>query len=42
MAEYLAPELIQRHFPRRFEELPRAIFVEQHGPSPVAHQGGLR
>ena len=22
MAEYLAPELIQRHFPHRFEELP--------------------
>ncbi len=28
MAEYLAPELIQRHFPQRFEELPPAIFLE--------------
>ena len=28
MAEYLAPELIQRQFPRRFEELPPAIFLE--------------
>jgi hypothetical protein len=28
MAEYLAPELIQRHFPHRFEELPPAIFLE--------------
>jgi hypothetical protein len=30
MAEYLAPELIQRHFPRRFEELPPAIFLEHY------------
>jgi hypothetical protein len=29
-AEYLAPELIQRHFPQRFEELPPAIFLEQY------------
>ena len=28
MAELLAPELIQRHFPHRFEELPPAIFLE--------------
>jgi hypothetical protein len=28
MAEYLAPELIQRHFPQRFEELPPAVFLE--------------
>ena len=31
MAELLAPELIQRHFPRRFEELPPAIFLEHYG-----------
>jgi hypothetical protein len=30
MAEYLAPELIQRHCPQRFEELPPAIFLEHH------------
>jgi hypothetical protein len=30
MAEYLAPELIQRHFPPRFEELPPAIFFEHY------------
>ena len=30
MAEYLAPELIQRHFPQRFEELPPAIFLEHY------------
>ena len=28
MAEYLAPELIQRHFLQRFEEQPPAIFLE--------------
>jgi hypothetical protein len=28
MAEYLAPELIQRHFPQRFEEPPPAIFLK--------------
>jgi hypothetical protein len=28
MAEYLAPELIQRHCPQRFEALPPAIFLE--------------
>jgi hypothetical protein len=28
MAEYLAPELIHRHFSHRFEELPPAIFLE--------------
>jgi hypothetical protein len=36
MAEYLAPELIQRHFPEHFEELPSAIVrehdVEEHTP----------
>jgi hypothetical protein len=31
MAEYLAPELIQRHFPQRFEELPPALFLEHDG-----------
>lgn len=30
MAEHLAPELIQHHFPRRFEELPPAIFLEHY------------
>ncbi len=30
MAEYLAPALIQRHFPQRFEELPPAIFLEHY------------
>ena len=30
MAELLAPELIQRHFPHRFEELPPAIFLEHY------------
>jgi hypothetical protein len=30
LAELLAPELIQRHFPRRFEELPPAIFLEHY------------
>src|SRR5918995_6930310 len=30
MAEYLAPALIQRHFLRRFEELPPAIFLEHY------------
>ena len=30
MAEHLAPELIQRHFPHRFEELPPAIFLEHY------------
>jgi len=30
MVEYLAPELIQRHFPQRFEELPPAIFLEHY------------
>jgi len=30
MAEYLAPELIQRHFPHGFEELPPAIFLEHY------------
>ena len=30
MAEYLAPALIQRHFPHRFEELPPAIFLEHY------------
>jgi hypothetical protein len=30
MAEYLVPELIQRHFPQRFEELPPAIFLEHY------------
>jgi hypothetical protein len=28
MAEYLTPELIQRHFPHRFAELPPEIFLE--------------
>jgi hypothetical protein len=30
MAECLAPELIQRHFSHRFEELPPAIFLEHY------------
>ncbi len=30
MAEHLAPKLIQRHFPHRFEELPPAIFLEHY------------
>jgi hypothetical protein len=30
MAEYLAPELIQRHFPHHFEEIPPAIFLEHY------------
>jgi hypothetical protein len=30
MAEYLAPELIQPHFPHRFEELPPANFLEHY------------
>jgi hypothetical protein len=30
MAEYLAPALIQRHCPHRFEELPPAIFLEHY------------
>ncbi len=30
MAEYLAPELIKRHVPHRFEELPPAIFLEHY------------
>jgi hypothetical protein len=30
MAEVLAPELIRRHFPERFEELPPAIFIEHY------------
>jgi hypothetical protein len=30
MAEYLAPGLIQRHFPHRFEELPPANFLEHY------------
>jgi hypothetical protein len=30
LAEYLAPGLIRRHFPHRFEELPPAIFLEHY------------
>jgi hypothetical protein len=30
MAEPLAPELIQCHFPHRFEEIPPAIFLEHY------------
>jgi hypothetical protein len=30
-AEHLAPELTQRHFPQRFEELPPAIFLVHYG-----------
>ena len=30
MTEYLAPELIQRHFTHRIEELPPAIFLEHY------------
>lgn len=30
MVEHLAPELIQRHFPHRFEEVPPAIFLEHY------------
>ena len=30
MGELPAPELIQRHFPQRFEELPPAIFLEHY------------
>jgi hypothetical protein len=30
MAELLAPELLQRLFPHRFEELPPAIFLEHY------------
>lgn len=30
LAEVLAPELIRRHFPERFEELPPAIFIEHY------------
>jgi hypothetical protein len=30
MAELLAPELVQKHFPHRFEELPPAIFLEHY------------
>ena len=48
MAEYLAPELIQRHFPHRFEELPPAIFLEHYGgadttgtPRPEGNVGSL-
>ena len=40
MVEYLAPELIQRHFPQRFEELPPAIFLE-HDVEERTPQGRL-
>jgi hypothetical protein len=40
MAEYLAPELIQRHFPQRFEALPPAIFLE-HDVEERTPQGRL-
>jgi hypothetical protein len=30
LAEYLAPDLIQRHFPHRFVELPPANFLEHY------------
>jgi hypothetical protein len=30
MAEHLAPELIQCHFPHRFEEIPPATFLEHY------------
>ena len=40
MAEHLAPELLQRHFPHRFEELPPAIFLE-HYVEERTPQGGL-
>ena len=46
MAEYLAPELIQRHFPQRFEELPPAIFLgalcrRAHATGTARSQGDL-
>jgi hypothetical protein len=30
LAEHLAPELVRRHFPHRFEEIPPAIFLEHY------------
>ena len=41
MAEHLAPELLQRHFPHRFEELPPAIFLEHYVEerTPEGHLG---
>jgi hypothetical protein len=40
MAEYLAPELIQRHCPQPLEELPPAIFLE-HDVEERTPQGRL-
>ena len=40
MAEYLVPQLIQRHFPQRFEELPPVIFLE-HSVEERTPQGRL-
>ena len=40
MAESLVPELIQRHFPQRFEELLPAIFLE-HSVEERTPQGRL-
>ena len=41
MAEYLAPELIQRHFPQRFEELPPAIFLEHYVEERTPRDGSV-
>lgn len=41
LAERLPPELIERHFPHRFEEMPSAIFLE-HDVEERTPQGGLR
>ena len=30
MAEYLAPEMVRRHFPHRFEAIPPVIFLEHY------------
>jgi hypothetical protein len=37
MAEYLAPELVQRHFPHCFEAIPPAIFLEQYVEERTPH-----
>ena len=40
MAEFLAPELVQRHVPHRFEELPPAIFLEHYTSRSAPRKGG--
>lgn len=37
MAEHLAPELVRRHFPHRFEEIPPAIFLEHYVEERTLH-----